>query len=105
MLPGEVAVHRAGGEGGGDSEVGKPRALQRSAHELLARLPAGNRLAEVEVQHRAAGVFRLQFLLAQERFEWVIGETDGELGGGRVVRDGFRSRLQGAWEPDTVLLG
>ena len=75
-------------------DVGQAEILQRPAHQRRARLAGIDRLAHVQVQHRAAGVFRLQLFLLGQRAERVVRVADGQLRRVRVIRLVVRACLQ-----------
>ncbi len=90
---------------GRDGDVGQPEARQRTLDEFAAGRGAGQRLVHVQVQHRAAGVFALQFVLPLQGLERVVGETHRQLRTVGVVGLLGRARLQDGGEALLVLLG
>ena len=93
----------ADGERGRHRDVRDAEALQGPSDELSAGIGAGDALAHVEVQHRAARVFLLQLLLALQGLERVVGEADRELRGVGVVRGLGAAGLQDPREAFAVL--
>src|SRR5512135_630151 len=69
MLTFQVAMARTDRERRRHGDVGEPEPLEGAAHEVLAGVRRRDALGHVEMQHGAAGVLRLQFLLPCERLE------------------------------------
>ena len=105
VLPGQVAVDGADGEGGRDGDVGGAEGGQAPAHELLAGGGRGDPLVHVQVQDGAAGVLGLELLLHLLGLEGVVGVADGHLRRVRVVRIGLGAGLEDTGEAPAVLLG
>ena len=105
VLAGEVAVHRADREGRGDGDVGGAEGGQAAPHQLPAGAGRGDVLVHVQVQDGAAGVLGLELLLHLLGQVRIVGESDGDLGGVRVVGVGVRPGLEDAGEAAAILLG
>ena len=95
----------ADGKRGGDGDVGQAEVGERAFDQLAAGRAAGDTLAHVQVQHRAAGVLGLQRLLPHQRLERVVGEAHGQLGRVGVVRLLGSARLQDAGPALFIFLG
>ena len=105
MLAGEVAVLGADGKGRRDGDVGKAEPGEDPLHQLAAGPRVGEALVHVEMEHGAAGVAALEFLLMGEGLERVVGVADGKLGGVRVIWGLSGSGVQDAGELHAVDAG
>src|SRR5271165_1712958 len=85
VLAAEVAMHRTNRECRRDRDVRQAEPCQRAPHQIAAGAGRGQALAEIQMQNRAAGIARLQFLLVLQRRERIVGEADRKLRGIRVV--------------------
>ena len=85
VLAHKVTVHRTDREGRGDGDVRDLECGQRTTHHLLTGRTRAHTLAHVQVQNRAARVLTLQNLLIFQGLEGVVGVTNGQLRGVRVV--------------------
>ncbi len=56
------------------------------ADQLLGQLHIADLLAQVHMQHRAARILALEFILQIQRFEDIIRKAHGQLGGVGVIR-------------------
>jgi hypothetical protein len=105
VLTRKVPVLRADGESRSHRDVGQREALERASHQALARLCRGDALGHIQVEHGAAGLLALQFLLPLEGFERIVGEADRKLRRIGVVGPLVRARLQNARTALAVLPG
>ena len=85
MLAANVAVLGADAKDRRYRNVGQLVVVYHAAHEIFARLRRADALLHIQVQHRAAGVGALQFVLQIERLERIVGEICRQLRGVGVV--------------------
>ena len=83
---GQVAVFRADRERRCDGDIGQTEVAQGPPHQLLAGIGAGDTFGHIQMQHGAAGIFALQFILLLQCLEWVVGKTHRQLAGVSVIR-------------------
>ena len=85
MLACQIAVVGADGVGGGDGVVGQLVVLRDLAHQRGGGLPAGQLFAQEGVEHRAAGVQRLELVLHIQRREDILRIAHRQVAGVGVV--------------------
>ena len=88
MLARQIAVVGADGVGGGQGVVGQLVVLRDLTHQRGGGLPAGQLLAQEGVEHRAAGVQRLQLVLHVQSGEDVLRVPHGQVAGVGVIGGG-----------------
>ena len=76
----QVSVILAGGEGRRYAQVGKTVAGEHGLNQFLGHSLVLDSLPEVQVQHSAAGIQALQFVLQVEGLKYIIAKVDRKLG-------------------------
>src|SRR5699024_8393362 len=64
MVPAQIAVNRTDGKRRGNGDIGKMEMTECPLNQAAARLGTGQGFGHVKVQHGAAGVARLEIILA-----------------------------------------
>jgi len=63
----------------GQGDIGQAVIGQHRPEQIARRIRAGKLFTHVKVQHRAAGIFALQFVLQFQRLERIVGMIDRDL--------------------------
>ena len=93
VLAADVAVLGADAKDRRYRDIGQLVIVYHAAHEILAGLRRADALLHIQMQHRAARVGALQFVLQIERLEHVVGEICRQLRGVGVVDIFAKTRL------------
>lgn len=93
VLAADVAVLGADAKDRRYRDIRQLVVAYHAAYEIFASLRRADALLHIQVQHRAAGVGALQFVLQIERLERVVGEICRQLRGVGVVDIFAKSRL------------